>query len=433
LGDATQLRNAFYFRDNDKTSSQGEAYPDQAGPEPTAADIPVRPDIFNLTEQETEFGWRSDFSTVFGNGDLLTAGARVASIDIDSTRTLSGDWIRYVFDESDDRPDPSQQYLVLTPEGINSQLSAKETRYAAYADYSHAFGPVTVTPGIRFEHDGFADQSLFSPRLQATWKLNDASQAWLGGGVYYQAPSYLDLGADPANVRLQNERSDQVSLGYSRDLRAGWRFMTEAYHQRLSKLIVFDDRTTQVGANIGKGTTSGVDFLVSKRMSDRWSATATYSYTRARRDDQLGEGEYDSDWDRPHAFGLLAAWEPSDRWSFAAKWRYASGVPTDAYLVHDDVLAGAPVPYMLRYSRESIANNVDRMPAFHSLTLRADYHRRFGPLNVIAFLDFVNVYGRKNANSLEWNERSGVNALEGLDEPLPYLGVKFEYSWTPKR
>ena len=321
---------------------------------------------------------------------------------------------------------------MLTPEGIDSQLAAKEMRYAAYADYSHAFGPVTVTPGVRFERDGFAEQSLFSPRLQATWKIDDASQAWLGGGVYYQAPSYLDLGADPANANLENERSTQASLGYSRDLPADLRFMAEAYHQRLSKLIVFDDRTTQVGANIGKGTTSGVDLMLSKRMSNRWSASATYSYTRARRDDQLGEGEYASDWDRPHAFGLLAAWEPSDRWSFAAKWRYASGVPSDEFLVHDDVLAGASVPYMLRYSRETIANNVNRLPAFHSLTLRADYHRRFGPLNVIAFLDFVNVYGRKNSNALEWDERRGVNVLEGLDDALPYLGVKFEYSWTPK-
>ena len=27
-------------------------------------------------------------------------------------------------------------------------------------------------------------------------------------------------------------------------------------------------------------------------MTDTWSASATYSYSRARRDDNLGEGEY---------------------------------------------------------------------------------------------------------------------------------------------
>jgi hypothetical protein len=38
--------------------------------------------------------------------------------------------------------------------------------------------------------------------------------------------------------------------------------------------------------------------------------------------------------------------------------------------------------------------------------------------------------GRKNGNSFEWDERRGINILEGLDESLPIIGVKFEYSWT---
>jgi hypothetical protein len=104
-----------------------------------------------------------------------------------------------------------------------------------------------------------------------------------------------------------------------------------------------------------------------------------------------------------------------------------------AYAIHEDVLAGSPYPYLRRDSRESTLNNVGRAPAFHSLTLRADYHRRFGPLNVIAFIDHVNVYALKNADSYEWDERRGVNSISGLDESLPYLGIKFEYSWIPRR
>ena len=33
-------------------------------------------------------------------------------------------------------------------------------------------------------------------------------------------------------------------------------------------------------------------------------------------------------------------------------------------------------------------------------------------------------------NSFEWDERRGVNIMEGLDESLPIIGLKFEYSWT---
>jgi hypothetical protein len=96
------------------------------------------------------------------------------------------------------------------------------------------------------------------------------------------------------------------------------------------------------------------------------------------------------------------------------------------------VLAGSSLPYSLRYSRESTLRNAERLPAFHSLTVRADYHRRFGPVNMIAFLDFVNAYGRKNTNAYEWDERRGVNVSDGVDETLPFLGVKFEYSWTAR-
>jgi hypothetical protein len=426
-GESIQLRNAVYFRDSDKTSSQGEAYPDIAGPDPQAEDIPLRPDILSLAEKETEYGWRGDLTAVLGSGATISAGGRVSRTEIEFGRSLSGDWIRYTYDASDDRPDPSQRYIVLTPEGVNSQLLAEELRYAAYTDYSHPFGSVTVTPGLRFERDGFSQTSLLSPRLHATWRITDAAQLWLGSGVYHQAPSYLDLSADPANARLEPERSTQVSVGYSLDLSRDLRFTTEAYHQRLSRLLVFDDRTTQIATNTGKGTTSGLDLTLNRRMSKGWSALATYSYSRARRDDRLGEGEYASDFDRPHAFGLLAVWEPSDRWSFSAKWRYAAGVPADDFIVHNDVLAGASVPYLPRHSRESTLNNVQRLPAFHSLTLRADYHRRFGPLNIIAFIDFVNVYGRKNGDALEWDERRGVNILEGLDEPFAFLGMKIEH------
>ena len=78
-----------------------------------------------------------------------------------------------------------------------------------------------------------------------------------------------------------------------------------------------------------------------------------------------------------------------------------------------------------------IRTNAERLPAYHSLNLRADYQRRFGPVSLVAYLDILNVYGRENANGYEWDERRGVNIIEGLDEPLPTIGLRFEYSWTP--
>ncbi len=426
-GEVAQWLNTVYYRDSDTAGTEGEAYPDLAGPDPTPETTPVREDILRINERETEIGWRSDFSTVIGSDGILSAGARVARVDLDFDRLLTDDWVRYVYDQSDFRPDPAQQYIVLTPEEYNSTFSAAGTQVVAYADYAWTVGEFTLTPGMRYERDAFSGDSVVAPRLLVSWQPDAVTRVWTGGGLYYQAPRYLDIAADPANLDLESERSTQWVLGYSRYLREDLRFSAEGYYQKLDNLIVFDDRTTSAATNFGKGSAAGIDLMLAKRMSRQWTASATYSFSRARRDDGLGEGSYDSDWDRPHAFGIVGAWQPSDRWTFSAKWKYASGLPTDSFIVHSDVLGGAGP---LRYSKELTRTNAERLPDYHSLALRADYQRRFGPLSLVAYLDILNVYARENTNGYEWDERRGVNIIEGLDEPVPTIGFRFEYSWT---
>jgi hypothetical protein len=430
LGQGAQLRNTFYYRDSNKTGTQGEAYPDLAGPEPTPATTPAREDILRVEEHEKEIGWRGDFSSMLGPSGLFSAGAHVARVDLDFDHRLSDDWIRYVYDQSDYRPDPSQRYIVLTPAQFNSTLNAAETRIAAYADYAWTTGDFTWTPGLRYERDGFSGKSVVAPRLLLSWQPDAVTRVWTGGGVYYQAPRYLDIAGDPANRDLKSERSTQWLLGYSRHLLPDLRFTAEGYYQQLDDLVLFADRTTDIAKNVGEGYSTGADLMLAKRMSHGWSASATYSYSRSRRDDKLGEGEYAADWDRPHAFGIVSAWQPTDRWTFSAKWKYASGRPSDDFIVNSDVL-GAPGP--VRYSKELTSTNTQRLPAYHSLSLRADYQRRFGPLSLVAYLDVLNVYGRKNGNAYEWDERRGINIIEGLDELLPTIGLRFEYSWTRGR
>lgn len=59
-------------------------------------------------------------------------------------------------------------------------------------------------------------------------------------------------------------------------------------------------------------------------------------------------------------------------------------------------------------------------------------HPSIHPFNRVGIqLCAMNVYGRENANGYEWDERRGVNIIEGLDEALPTIGLRFEYSWTP--
>lgn len=431
LGRAGRLRSAVYYQDAIRNGAQGEAYPDLGGPDPTPDSTPARPDIMRVAESQKQFGLRSDFTTELKSGATFSAGAALSRTELDFSQRLSGDWVRYVYDQSDYRPDPAQQYIVLTPARVDSLLDAHQLQWAAYADYSWRMGALSITPGIRYEHDDLSGQSLFSPRLSASWQRGARTRFWAGGGVYYQAPRYLELAVDPVNAGLQHERSLQLAAGVSRDLGEDLRLLAEGYYQDLQDLIVIGDRTTGVGSNSGVGQAYGLDLMLSKRLSRGWSAAATYSYSNATRDDRTGEGEYPSEWNRRHALGLLATWDISGRWSVSAKWRYASGLPGDEFVIHNDVLAGSALPYALRYSKEITTRNATRLPDFHSLTLRVDYHQRVGPVNLIAFLDVANVYAHSNTNAYEWDERRGLDIPNGSDSILPLFGLKAEYSWTP--
>ena len=137
----------------------------------------------------------------------------------------------------------------------------------------------------------------------------------------------------------------------------------------------------------------------------------------------MGEGEYDADFHRPHVLTIAAAWQPNDRWALAAKWKYASGRPTDAFLINAYIFND---PNNLRFSKEITTNNTERLRDFHALNIRVDYRRQIGGVSVITFLDVINAYGRTNIDSLEFDERRGVNVFGDLNV-FPQIGLKLEF------
>jgi len=415
-----QVRNIVFHRGVTQESAQGEAYPDRVA-NPTAANTPVRDNLLRQDERERELGWRGDVSLPTGLG-LLSFGARYSRLDVTYDRVLREDWVRYVYDRNDVRP-ASQRYIVLTPARVNSRFADTSFRAAAYVDHEFAFGAVTLRPGVRFDRDGFSDQSLWSPRFAAEWQTARYTRLLFTAGVFYQTPRFLDLALDPANNRLENERANQISAGLEQQLGPDFRFVAEAYYQDLENLIVRPERTSGLTANAGDGYATGFDFALQKRLSHEWSASIAYGYSRARRNDNRGNGKYRPDFHRPHVVTVAGSWQPSDRWAFAAKWKYATGRPTDAFIINSNVLNNPAFP---RFSKEIVARNTLRLPDFHALNLRADYRRRFGGVSVIAFIDVINAYGRKNVDSLEFDERRGVNVTGDLSV-FPQVGLKFEF------
>ena len=122
---------------------------------------------------------------------------------------------------------------------------------------------------------------------------------------------------------------------------------------------------------------TGIDVSVTKRFVDQCYGQINYSYAQSKRDDGDGRGSYNTDFNQLHILNVLAGYEVKKTWSVAGKWRYATGRPRDGFVVHADVLNNPERP---RYAQEIVANNSERLPAFHTLNLYVHlniYEERF--------------------------------------------------------
>lgn len=423
IGADSRWTNQIYHRANDKISAEGEAYPDLVPEGTPAAGIPVRERLLTVTEKETESGWQSDYVTRnrFGQG---SAGLRVWQTDVEYSTVLRENWDRFVYRSTDPRP-PGQDYITWTPDQINSVYKAKKTSYAAYGEQVVDFDRWDLRAGLRYERDGFSAESLVSPRLAANWRLDSGLRLSATAGVFYQSPRFLVRAANPSNFGIKNERVTHMSVGFEQGFGRNWSLLVEPYVQRLDDLIVEQERTSGRVSNDGTGKNLGLDVVLSRREAGGWFGSVVYAYNKARLNDNDGLGDYDADFNREQFFSIGGSWQINERWKVGARWKWASGRPTDDFTINSDVLGpGQP----LRYSKELTRRNALRLDNLHSLNIRVDYRRNLGPVDLVGFLDVINVYGGPSGGSREFDPRRGIT-VEDSGEALPIIGLILERSW----
>ncbi|MDO3384392.1 TonB-dependent receptor [Gilvimarinus sp. SDUM040013] len=422
LGQSAQLTNKIYYRHFSEDSQVGEAYPEQVALDSSASDVPRRFPIITARQDDTEFGWRLDFSYDNSLG-RFSAGTRLSQSDLTLERFIDGPWNRYEYDTDSFRPNPEQQYVVLTGAGVDTNFSADALQYAAYFDQELSLGIFDVRAGLRYEGDEFTEQSGVSPRLALSWPLSDSASVSATLGRYLQMPRLDDFASNTNSTTLDYEIIDQVSLGLNYQLSEQWALFVEPYYQQLNDLVVQTDAVTQSYNNLGEGTSWGVDTAITRQFGNGWSASVAYSYNEAALKDSPNSAEYDADYSRPHSFSVGGVWEINQRWKLSGRWKWASGRPYGEYIVHDNVLGdGQP----LRYSRETLTNNTERFDDYGSINVRLDYRRMLGGTQVIAFIDIINLLGEENPSDIDFNERTG-EVLTEEGNLLPLIGLRFEW------
>ncbi|MBI3586101.1 MAG: TonB-dependent receptor [Ignavibacteriales bacterium] len=419
------LQNSIYYRWNDQNSRFGRAYPEYInGNAPTVDQVPTRNNISDTKVKEIELGWKSSFTYSIGRNSTLINGVEVKRLSLNSSYTLNQTDTSYVFDRSDYRPDLSQYFLIRDPARLNFHFDDVQYSAAAFSTLSLTMHEaLTLNPGIRFEYSDLSKKSYLSPRLSATYAVSGETRINVATGIYYQVPTFKEIASDEQNKNLSYERAYHVIMGLTTYFTEDLKFTAETYYKKFDNLVVQPDRTSPIRTNGGDGTAAGIDLSLVRRFSNQYYGQISYSYAYSKRDDHNGEGIYDSEFNQPHTVNILFGYQVNQEWTISAKWKYATGKPTDAFVVHPDVHNS---PNFIRYSKEITAHFAKRLPAFHSLNLRIDYRKQFNSFAIVSFLDILNSYDRSNVNLRRFLEASGKEQDEGIPI-LPTIGVRIEF------
>ena len=370
--------------------------------------------------------------------------------------------------------------------------SQQSTRVGAWMQDTFPVGPrASVQAGLRWDRPGTTGENLFSPRASASFRVGASTNLRAAAGIYTQSPGYeklaqsdyvLDL-TNPAAGPLRSERSAQASAGIEHDLGGGVALRLEGYVKRFTDLLAGQleseaDRLARVSrydfpadlqssvpvepiittipANDGRGRAYGFDIFVSRPSApagSRVSGWASYTWGKASRDAYGRSAAFE--YDRRHAFTVVAAYRFSPSWELATTTRVASGFPRtapvglrvaaaedaldlDADGVTDELLPDRDATGLLVYEVDlgDIANiNQARLPVFARADVRVTWRPRGAAGRWELYAEIINLLDRENAGAfdprLEYDPTSDQpRIVEVRDQSiprLPTLGVRFRF------
>ena len=280
----------------------------------------------------------------------------------------------------------------------------------------------------------FFDAGL-EPRLAL---LYEAGPRWSLKAGYARMKQYVHLVSNsgvslptdvwyPSTTKVNPQRSDQVSAGFSYMIAKGLLLTNEYYYKWLQNQVDFRD-----GANLflnneiedefefGKGYAYGTEVSLEK---DFGKLTGWIAYTLAfvKRGEFQGimDGRYFSPrYDRRHDIKVVATYKFNRRWTASATWVYGSGdlawLP-GGRAVFQDTKGGSFNPVTPIYGDR----NTFRLPAYHRGDISIIYYMfpKWGESNLS--LSIYNVYDRRNPYFLTLETEYKTLTQDGVQVKIP--------------
>lgn len=307
----------------------------------------------------------------------------------------------------------------------------------------------TVTDTLLHKRFSFFSPYLgIEPRLNFIYQLNTFSSIKGGYQLMRQNIHIISnsLSIAPndywklSNSYIRPRITHQANIGYFRNFKHFFAYAELFYRKSFNVLELQPGTSVFVNPNLEtslintKGKSYGGEFKLEKR--GKLNGWISYSYIQALRyfdeghplDDQSSQHSFETDYNRPHNFNLLANYKLSRRVSISASFIFNSGRPF--------TFARSVYTFNRHLITQYSNRNEGQIPSYHRLDLSFIIK---GNLKKEKFFDgdfsinFFNLYSRKNAYSVFYSTTdSGLipraYKLSILGSVFPSVSYKFKLS-----
>lgn len=308
---------------------------------------------------------------------------------------------------------------------FNYSTKVKLFGYQAFAQASDDFldERLKLSLGVSFTGNNYNKNmsnplNQFSPRLSATYSVNENINLNANIGRYALQPAYTTLGFRNKDNELVNQNenlrftvSNQAIAGFEYLKGNNMRLTVEGFykHYNYYPLSVSEGVSTaskgtgfgQVGdeeiVSTGKGRAYGMEILLKVMQVKNLNITATYTLFRSEFTDK-NEVYLPSTWDTRHLVNLIASYKLPKDWNIAGRWRFSGGAP---YSPIDFELSEQKAawditnqPYLDYANYNSL-----RLKPNHQLDLRVDKEFYFKQWVLNLYTDVQNVYNFKSESA----------------------------------
>ncbi|MFT3677666.1 MAG: TonB-dependent receptor [Chitinophagaceae bacterium] len=314
---------------------------------------------------------------------------------------------------------------------LNLTYGARLTSFSILGkgDYYQVDADGNVTDTFSYRAGEFVKTYVnLEPRLAASYVLTPISSV---KAAYVRNVQNLHLVSNSTSSNptdkwiastniIKPEISDQVSIGYYRDLaNRRWELSVETYYKTMQNQIDYRDGA-DIFANsdaiesqllFGKGRAYGIEMLIKKKAG---KFTGWVSYTLSKTEKKINginnDRWYNARQDRTHEVAIVGSYQLSAKWTISANWVYYTGdavtFPAGKYRINDQTIF---------YYTE---RNGYRMPSYHRLDLGAtcELKKKKRWSSELTF-SLYNAYGRENAYA--------INFRDNPDDPSRTEAVRF--------